>query len=621
MLTFLVLALVAVSGLGGEGTDPIVLLCYRSLLFAIVLWCGRDLFQRRPFFVCPKFLTACVVGSLLMLSFLRQPSTFEGFYFWYEFLLFATMFVFFAGYSRSRPAAWKYRILAFVVAIQAVYVLAGLVSHNRPITAGFINPDYLGSFLLAGLSICVSVAMFRDERLLRVCAAIGVCFFYFGIIETYSRGATVAAFLVLVAGAVRYGRTWISKAAAMAAILVLLLAGAMMSPSLVRKFTDIRGSSNPYNYMRPKVWAGTLLLIRDNPVLGVGLGQYVYVSRRYAPALENGRVARYAERPGVAHSEYLQYAAETGLPATFLMMGLSAYLIWLAVSRAKTCPPESRAIQEAAILTAIGLLSHALVDNNWHVPVMAAGFVVFGLGDVLPYTDWTPTIDWTRGTKVAMALLVLFVYAHSTVIPSVGLWFNQLGYVAQAAHNLNKAEADYEIAAAILPLHSPLLDERGTLCLARYGETHDRRWISAATDFFVQSAEANPNFVDPLRHLERALIWSLTGDAEADSRIHPQIATVDREILRVDPFDPFVRKNLAESLYRQGLRQEAGEELERALQVEPNYVSAYGTMARWEDEAGNIGRADQHRQKATEISAKYHDLKNSTPYERLLLAQ
>ena len=612
MLTFLLTVLVAISALGSEGTDPVFLFLYRSTIFGIVVWCGRKLYRSRSSLVSQRFAAAGAIGFLLMLSFLRYPSTFEGFYLWYQALLFAVLLVVFSAYARTQTAGWKLRILYIVAGIQAVFIL---------IRMSFLNPDYFGSCLLVGFSICISLALFRTARWERGFALAASAFFYYGIVRTSSRGATLAAFLIIVVAAVRYDqRSRIARIAAAAAICVALAAGALISPGLIRKFTDIHGAYNPYNYMRPKIWAETLQLIRDNPVFGVGLGQYVYVSRRYAPALE-GRVARYEERPGVAHSEYLQYAAETGLPTTLLMMGLVAYLMWLAIRRAKTCAPEFCGIQEAAILTATGLLSHALVDNNWHVPVMAAGVVVFGLADVLPETNWTPNINWTPTSRVASAVLVLLIWVHSTLIPSAGLWFNEQGYRAYASNDLNKAETDYEIATAILPLHAPLLDERGMLYLARYSQTHDRRWIGAAEDFFGQAAKANPNSVEPLRHMEKALIWSLTGDVEADSRIHPQIAATDREILRLDPFDPFVRKNLAEALYRDGRRKEAEEELERALQVEPNYVSAYLTMAGWENEAGNTGRSDQFHHKAVEISAKYRDLKTRSPYIRLLLAQ
>ena len=131
MLTFLVTALVAVSALGSEGTHPLILVLYRSLLFAITFWCGRQLYRNRSFPVCPRFLAAGVITCLLMLSFLREPSTFEGFYYWYQLVLFAATFVVFGAYSKSRPPAWKLRILWLVVSIQAAYVIAGLASRER----------------------------------------------------------------------------------------------------------------------------------------------------------------------------------------------------------------------------------------------------------------------------------------------------------------------------------------------------------------------------------------------------------------------------------------------------------------------------------------------------------
>ena len=121
--------------------------------------------------------------------------------------------------------------------------------------------------------------------------------------------------------------------------------------------------------------------------------------------------------------------------------------------------------------------------------------------------------------------------------------------------------------------------------------------------------------------MQNALILSLTGDDQMDSPVHPQIAAADREILRVDPFDPFTRKNLAEALYRDGRPEDAKNQLQQALDYEPNYIPAYLTMAKWDTEAGNWEKAAQYRQKAFEISRKYRDLKIAAPYELLLLGQ
>src|SRR5262247_3167128 len=105
MLTFLVAALVAISGLGREAVHPLVLFLHRTLLFAIILWCARDLYRRRSFTISPVFLGLSGFTCLLMMSFLKNASTDEGFYIWYRFVLFGLMFVSLASWSRNQPAA------------------------------------------------------------------------------------------------------------------------------------------------------------------------------------------------------------------------------------------------------------------------------------------------------------------------------------------------------------------------------------------------------------------------------------------------------------------------------------------------------------------------------------
>ena len=620
MLTFLVAALVAISAMGREATHPVVLFLYRSLLFAIALWCARDLHKNRSFSVSPGFLGLGTLACLLMMSFLRNPSTFEGFYLWYQFVLFAVMFVLLAAQMRSQSFEWKHRLLWLVVAIQSVYLIAALIIGRRPITAGFVNPNYFASFLLVGFSICLSMALFRTERVQRAFGLAGAVLFYYGITQAWSRGATIAALAVTAFAILRYaGRFSISRRRMATILAGLAMAGALASPALVRKFTDA-GNNDPYNYMRPKIWAEAARLIAQNPVFGAGLGQFFHLSHRYAPALEGG-IARYLKRPAIAHSEYLQYAAETGLAATLLLIGLSAWLVCVAARRTKTGPPESRAIQEAALLVALALAMHGLVDNNWTVPVIAAGLIVFALADVLPYYNGTLGISWTPAKKLVSAIVLVIVYAHSTLIPSAGLWFNESGHQASIASNFKKAESDYTKAVSILPFHSAVLDNAGGMYLDRYTQTHEGKWLDVAEDFFARAIEANPDAEEPLRHMERVLIQRLTGDVETDRYIHPKIAAIDRALLRVDPFNPFVRKNLAEALYITGQRNEAEYELARALEFEPNYVPGYLTIARWKNEQDNSEQGQQYLQKAIAVVTKYKDFKTNEPYEALLLGR
>lgn len=620
MLTILIVALVAVSGLGSEATHPVVLLTYRSLIFAVGAICLRDLSREQRVSVSPFFLAMAASAWLLMLSFLRNPSWSDGFYVWYQFVLFSAMFVLLGLSSRNRSVEWKNRLLWLLVAVQGVYAVAALIFNKRPITGGFVNPNYFASFLLVGLSICLAMIAFRKEPLPRFAGIAGALVFYYAITQTSSRGASIVAIVLTLVITIRYARcASISRAKIALSVGGLLLIGAIASPQLVRKFAD-RGVNDPYNYARPRVWLGVLHLIGDHPFFGVGLAQFIHVSRQYTLPLE-GPVGRYVTRPGIAHSEYLQYAAEAGIPVAILVIFLSLYLTCIAIRRARSCTADLRAVQESAVLVAIGLMVHALVDNNWKVPVIAAGLSVFALGDVVPGGRVPLQLRWTFKRGVVAAVIAVFVYAHSTLIPASALWFQDVANRAYIANDFPRAESNYLLAASILPSDSEVLDTTASYYLSRYRVQADKKFLDNAESFLSRAIKANPNAEAPLRHLESVLIERLTGDPHLDAAIHPRIAATDRELLRVDPFNPFVRKNLAEALHNTGEYRQAEEELQRALQLEPNYVPAYLTLARWKGEQGNNELAERYRQQALAIVSKNASLRTKERYEALLLGR
>src|SRR5262249_56248228 len=144
---------------------------------------SRDLYLRRSFPVSPVFLGLSGFTCLLMMSFLKNASTDEGFYIWYKFVLFALMFVSLAAWSRNQPVFWKQRLLWILVAIQSIYVIAALVLEKRPIRGGFINPNYFASFLLTGLSIGIAMLAFETGRLKRAIGLVASALFLYGITQ------------------------------------------------------------------------------------------------------------------------------------------------------------------------------------------------------------------------------------------------------------------------------------------------------------------------------------------------------------------------------------------------------------------------------------------------------
>jgi O-antigen ligase len=623
LLVFLAIAaLVAISPLGKEATAAPILVAYRLLLIAITLGSLSVLRHKTEPEVCPIFIGLCGTAVILMLiSVVWNPgSTFDGFYRWYQYLLFGSAFIAMALIHRDRSTVWKQAILWTVVGIDLIYLIVCLIVGQRPLLATFVNPNYFASYLLAGFSVSVAIALFGRNRIAQTAGAASAAFLYYGMTQAWSRGATLAALGVAAMAILRFGRERAISRKLIAAVVGIGIIGATAaSPALVRKFLD-RGQLDPYNYQRPRIWWSALQVIAEHPFLGVGLGEFFHISKRFSPPTE-GTIARYLKRPAIAHSEYLQLAAESGIPAAILMFGLAVYLFRIALRRARRCHPEQRLFQEAAILTACGLGFHALVDNNWTVPVMATGLVVFSVGDVLPQREWRWPARWSPRLRLAGAVLLVLLVADAVVIPGLAVYFNEAGAAAYNRRDDVRAESYYRLAAAIVPYHDVFLDNAGTVYLDKFIETGDSRWLDYAQTLFSEGWAANPNAEEPGRRLESALLQRLTGNREKDLPVHSQIAQVDRGILGIDPFDPFVRKNLAEALYNTGNRTAATQELARAIDFEPNYVPAYLQMAKWLKEGGDDVKAEEYLQKAIEIVNRFRNVALTERYEALLLGR
>ncbi len=617
-----IIALVAIAPLGHEATAPLVFAGYRILLVAITLGSIAVMWRRRDPEPSATFVGLCGLALFLMLvSFLWNPgSRFDGFYRWYQHLLFGAAFLGMAALHRQQSLAWKRAVLWSVVFIDLIYLAVAIHAGRSPLLGPFVNPNYFASFLLVGFAATTAIALFENRPIQRIAAASFALILYYGMTQAWSRGATLAAVCVAALGIVRFSRgRGISHKKVAVIVGLALVAGAAASPVLIRKFLD-RGQVDPYNYQRPQIWLSTLRIIVRHPVLGVGLAEFDHISSQFSPAVE-GTIARYMKRPGIAHSEYLQYAAESGIPAAVLLFALAGYLVYIAIQRAATCSTGQRVFQEAAILTTTGLGVHALVDNNWGVPIMAAGLVVFSLADSLPLEPQDFTIKWSPRIRVVLAIGLLFLVVDSIVLPGLALYFNENGHQAFDRGDMARAESMHRLAAAIAPGHDVFLDNVGSVYFDMYMKSGDKRRLDFAESFFEQAMLANTNSETPGLHLESVLIQRLSGDARRDHTVHLQIAAVDRYILTIDPFNPFVRRNLAEALYNSGSREEAERELNRAIDFEPNYVPGYLRMAEWYKDGGDLTASDNYQQKAVAVVKRYANLQTSEPYEARLLGR
>jgi O-antigen ligase len=126
---------------------------------------------------------------------------------------------------------------------------------------------------------------------------------------------------------------------------------------------------------RVAVWNDSLKLVRAHPWTGIGLGCFEYAFT----AVQSTQLTYVVDH---AHNDYLEFAAELGLPfASILLIGI----LWLAAVPLRASLRARSTLTRALALGSFGavlaLLVHGIADFNFYIPANALVFaVILGIG-------------------------------------------------------------------------------------------------------------------------------------------------------------------------------------------------------------------------------------------------
>jgi O-antigen ligase len=126
---------------------------------------------------------------------------------------------------------------------------------------------------------------------------------------------------------------------------------------------------------RIAIWKDSLRLIRDFPLFGTGLGTFGLAFRRY----QTGRLESIVDH---AHSDYLEFAAETGVLGLMILLLPMLYLFGKMIVAFLNDPRRyRRAVLLGCIGSTLAILIHSVVDFNLQIPANALVFaVILGIG-------------------------------------------------------------------------------------------------------------------------------------------------------------------------------------------------------------------------------------------------
>jgi len=211
-----------------------------------------------------------------------------------------------------------------------------------------------------------------------------------GIVLSASRGGVLAlgaevVFLALIAvpswfhsrSADRARRAGVLIRAAAALVIgaaAIIGASALVgSEGLVQNFAQIQAETQGQlpateRFSRRDIWNSTVDLIKDHPLVGVGLGAFQFAYTRYDKSSGAQRVEQ-------SHNDYLQVLADSGLVGGAILLSFIILLFARGFAAAGTHDRRRRAIVFGALAGCFAIAVHSFVEFNLQVTSNAQMFL------------------------------------------------------------------------------------------------------------------------------------------------------------------------------------------------------------------------------------------------------
>jgi O-antigen ligase len=182
------------------------------------------------------------------------------------------------------------------------------------------------------------------------------------VVLNFSRGIWLGSFIgcIYLVGRWRMGWLW--------TLPVLLAVGYWMSPDLIRKRIDSvkHPSSDPSLAIRFEMWEVGLRMIQSHPLVGVGPNNIPETYTLYLPPGKSPIVG-YREH---LHDDYLQLAAERGLPAlaawTWLIIALARHALRIRRKLMRDPSTESSVwVADAAFACMVAFVIEGIFEFNF----------------------------------------------------------------------------------------------------------------------------------------------------------------------------------------------------------------------------------------------------------------
>ena len=340
----------------------------RKQITARIVWLWSE--KREFILLIASFLFVVLIFTFVSLDMRRSAGIFKG---WFVAPIIAGAAVFFVINKRTVP--WLLALLSTTGAILSAYGLWEYFTfyqdwfkdfHFR-LNSVFTSANYLALFIGPIISASLGWLLFSRQvknniapaLILVVTTAVNLVALFF----TFSYGGYLAvglSILFLVAALIftRKNKKFIYITLSMVAVIFAFTFSAVLkSDKFQRDFLETEGESALRG--RVEVWQTAVYAIKQNPIVGTGLGNFDKVYDKYVRvAIPNEPLEPNVILP---HNVFLNFWIDTGILGLIMFISVLSYA-YILFSKVKRNFPYI-AYPAAAILIAI--IGHGLVDTSY----------------------------------------------------------------------------------------------------------------------------------------------------------------------------------------------------------------------------------------------------------------
>jgi O-antigen ligase len=370
------------------------------------------------------------------------------------------------------------------------------VESQRPFSL-YLGANPFGGYMAALAPLGVLLVVNTKARWLKVLGGLGFALLLLGMIVSFSRGAWMVFILGLIPMALLLlrGRMRVALIAVVAGILVSLYvfmnlqswlgdSRDVLDTPLAARLTSITDAADVSIQARVSYWRTAFDMGLSHPLLGVGLGNYENLARRFQ-SLPN-----YTRDP---HNIWLKFFAETGLVGLALFV---AFVLVLARSLLRRGQPAGHAPLSPWLLLSLGLLLlHGSIDIDFAAPIGPTLFFVlaaFLLSPDLPPVSnkGRPTDPVWRALVAVFAVLILFGVQFFALF---GQLYSADAQWAMQQNSHSKAREFNESAIDYWPLDAQVYYQQSRLLMADYKMSRNPADLKGALENVNRAISLNPH--------------------------------------------------------------------------------------------------------------------------------